>query len=143
MASGPTADCKEQRGHQSAAAEDRQTLQAFLILDIGAAGSVEGQMILHSSIKSGRDPAFGLVNYSVTMLVTTSCKLIAVQSMILISPRCIHCGSFIAHTDGDDSVECGICDFVHPAITLLDAMISKAIRLSESVDRVEMVLDRF
>ena len=50
---------------------------------------------------------------------------------------------YIAELGLDDVVECGICDFMHPAMTLPDAMISKAIRLGESVERVEVVLNYF
>lgn len=65
--------------------------------------------------------------------------------MILTTMRlcCSHCGSYIADLGLDDVVECGICDFMHPAMTLPDAMISKAIRLGESVERVEVVLNYF
>ncbi len=56
--------------------------------------------------------------------------------------RCSRCGSYIANVSLD-VVECGICDFVHSAVTLPDAMVSKAIRLSESVERVEVVLNHF
>jgi ribosomal protein S27AE len=59
------------------------------------------------------------------------------------SRRCPHCGSCIANVERDDVVECGICDFVHSAMTLSDAMIVRAIRLGESADRVGVVLDHF
>jgi hypothetical protein len=57
--------------------------------------------------------------------------------------RCSQCNSYIAYVEREDVVECGICDFVHTAIALPDAMIAKAVRLSESADRVEVVLNHF
>jgi hypothetical protein len=42
-----------------------------------------------------------------------------------------------------DAIECGICDFAHAAMTLSDAIIAGSIRLSESADRVEVVLNHF
>jgi hypothetical protein len=56
---------------------------------------------------------------------------------------CPHCGSYIATLTRDDVIECGICDFVRAALTLSDAVVAKAIRLGESADRVEVVLDHF
>jgi hypothetical protein len=57
--------------------------------------------------------------------------------------RCPHCDSCIANVEREDVIECGICDFVHAAMTLSDAILAKAIRLGESADRVEVVLNRF
>jgi hypothetical protein len=57
--------------------------------------------------------------------------------------RCPQCGSCIANAQRKDVVECGMCDFVHAAVTLSDAIVAKAIRLSESAERVEVVLDHF
>jgi hypothetical protein len=57
--------------------------------------------------------------------------------------RCFQCDSYIAYVEREDVIECGICDFVHVAIVLPDAMIAKAVLLSESADRVEVVLNHF
>ena len=63
--------------------------------------------------------------------------------LMTIKLRCSRCGSYIANVRLDDVVECGICDFMHPAMTLPDAVVGKAIRLGESVERVEAVLNHF
>jgi hypothetical protein len=57
--------------------------------------------------------------------------------------RCSQCNSYITYVERDHVIECGICDFVRAAIAPPDAMIAKAVRLSESVDRVEVVLSHF
>jgi hypothetical protein len=57
--------------------------------------------------------------------------------------RCSQCDSYLAYVERENVVECGICDFVHAAIVLPDAVIAKAVRLSESADRVEVVLNHF
>jgi hypothetical protein len=54
-----------------------------------------------------------------------------------------HCGSCIANVEREDVIECSICDFVQAAMTLSDAILAKAIRLGQSADRVEVVLNHF
>jgi hypothetical protein len=57
--------------------------------------------------------------------------------------RCPQCDSCIAAIGHEDTIECGICDFADAAMTLADAIVAGSIRLSESIDRVEVVLDHF
>jgi hypothetical protein len=63
--------------------------------------------------------------------------------ILALSKRCPHCGSCITAIGCDNVIECGICNFVQAAVTLSDAIIGRAIRLAESADRVETVLNHF
>jgi hypothetical protein len=49
----------------------------------------------------------------------------------------------MAATSGSGAIECAICDFADATMTLSDAMIATSIRLFESADRVEIVLNHF
>jgi ribosomal protein S27AE len=63
--------------------------------------------------------------------------------LAIIDRHCPHCGCFIANVEREDVIECGICDFVQAAMTLSDSILTKAIRLGQSADRVELVLNHF
>jgi uncharacterized Zn finger protein (UPF0148 family) len=63
--------------------------------------------------------------------------------LALSNRHCPHCGSCIANVEREGVIECGICDFVQVAMTLSDAILAKAIRLGQSADRVEVVLNHF
>ena len=59
--------------------------------------------------------------------------------ILAISNRhCPHCGSCIANVGREDVIECGVCDFVQDAMALSDAVVARAIQLSESADRVSV-----
>jgi hypothetical protein len=55
-------------------------------------------------------------------------------------PQCFSCNVAIGH---EDTIQCGICDFADAAMTLSDAILAGSMRLSESADRVEVVLNHF
>jgi ribosomal protein S27AE len=85
------------------------------------------------------------VNSSLTIIGHGTLTIYFSSAMIsaISQRRCPQCGSCIAAIGHEDVVECGICDFAHAAITLSDAIIAGSIRLSESADRVEVVLNHF
>jgi hypothetical protein len=64
--------------------------------------------------------------------------------IVAVSKRCCpRCQSGMAATSGSGAIECAICDFADATMTLSDAMIATSIRLFESADRVEIVLNHF
>jgi hypothetical protein len=57
--------------------------------------------------------------------------------------RCPRCRSRIAAVSGSGTIECAICDFADATMTLSDAITATSIRLLDSADRVEIVLNHF